>query len=353
MSSKTSNAAVGMPWRSRKRFMNALEPSSSAAAREGPNALMPAVSRASTRPSTSGTSGPTTTSSTLSRRATATRPATSSARPSTLRATSAVPAFPGTATSSWPSEANRSTSACSRDPEPTTMTIAMAPSILVPWGRVNAGKPPAAIRITRPYQTEDEFLAHELDTISRTGVTLVGAQQRPEGIVLRFELALASGTPLLRGEGRVVGYKATALGNEPGLSLRFTRLDSKSKALVDRVGSMREVRRSIPPPPAASSPVVPVPAASSEPMLAAAPRAAGLLRRDPHLRRPRADSRSAGREDREEGDRPRRAARAPSAALGRCRDHRRRRVCPAKARALTTSPYLRNCLSAGIDWAAA
>lgn len=136
---------------------------------------------------------------------------------------------------------------------------------------MNAGKPPAAIRITRPYQTEDEFLAHELDTISRTGVTLVGAQQRPEGIVLRFELALASGAPLLRGEGRVVGYKATALGNEPGLSLRFTRLDSKSKALVDRVGSMREVRRSIPPPPAASSPVVPVPTASSEPMLAVAP----------------------------------------------------------------------------------
>ena len=106
-----------------------------------------------------------------------------------------------------------------------------------------------AIRITRPYQTEDEFIARELDTISRTGVTLVGAQPRPEGVVLRFELALASGAPLLRGEGRVVGYKASALGSEPGLSLRFTRLDSKSKALVDRVGSMRDVRRSMPPPP--------------------------------------------------------------------------------------------------------
>jgi hypothetical protein len=109
-----------------------------------------------------------------------------------------------------------------------------------------------AIRITRPYQTEDEFIARELDTISRTGVTLVGAQPRPEGVVLRFELALASGAPLLRGEGRVVGYKASALGSEPGLSLRFTRLDSKSKALVDRVGSMRDVRRSMPPPPSPS-----------------------------------------------------------------------------------------------------
>lgn len=118
-----------------------------------------------------------------------------------------------------------------------------------------------AIRITRPYQTADEFLARELDTISRTGVTLVGAQPRPEGVVLRFELALASGTPLLRGEGRVVGYKANALGSEPGLSLRFTRLDSKSKALVDRVGSMRDVRRSMPPPPNAPAPVQQVPLA--------------------------------------------------------------------------------------------
>jgi hypothetical protein len=130
---------------------------------------------------------------------------------------------------------------------------------------MNAGKPPVAIRITRPYATEDEFLAAELDTISRTGVTLVGAQQRPEGVVLRFELALGSGAPLLRGEGRVVGYKANAVGNEPGLALRFTRLDSKSKALVDRVSAMRETRRSMaPPPPAPSAPQVPEPMASGD-----------------------------------------------------------------------------------------
>ena len=114
-------------------------------------------------------------------------------------------------------------------------------------------KPPVAIRITRPYQTEDEFLAVELDTISRTGVVLVGAQQRPDGVVLRFELTLANGAPLLRGEGRVIAYKPNVIGSEGGLSLRFTRLDSKSKALVDRVGAMRETRRSsmIPPPPSA------------------------------------------------------------------------------------------------------
>jgi hypothetical protein len=137
---------------------------------------------------------------------------------------------------------------------------------------MNAGKPPVAIRITRPYATEDEFLAAELDTISRTGVTLVGAQQRPEGVILRFELALASGAPLLRGEGRVVGFKPNVVGNEPGLSLRFTRLDSKSKALVDRVSAMRETRRSVlPPPPAASAPRVPEPAPSGDIPIPVAP----------------------------------------------------------------------------------
>jgi hypothetical protein len=114
-------------------------------------------------------------------------------------------------------------------------------------------KPPVAIRITRPHQTEDEFLAAELDTISRTGVVLVGAQQRPEGVVLRFELTLANGAALLRGEGRVVGFKPNVVGNESGLALRFTRLDSKSKSLVDRVNQMqgerREQRRSLAPPP--------------------------------------------------------------------------------------------------------
>jgi len=130
---------------------------------------------------------------------------------------------------------------------------------------MNASKPPVAIRITRPYESEDEFLAAELDTISRTGVILVGAQQRPEGVVLRFELALGSGAPLLRGEGRVIGYKQNVVGGEPGLALRFTRLDSKSKSLVDRVGALRDVRRSsmIPPPPVPSAPSGDIPLATT------------------------------------------------------------------------------------------
>jgi hypothetical protein len=103
-------------------------------------------------------------------------------------------------------------------------------------------KTPVAIRITRPYDNEDAFLARELDTVTKTSIVLLGAQPRPQGVVLRFELALATGVPLVRGEGRVVAYKERAFEDSPGLTLRFTRLDSRSKALVDKAAAMRDAR---------------------------------------------------------------------------------------------------------------
>ena len=128
-------------------------------------------------------------------------------------------------------------------------------------------KAPVAIRITRPYGTEEEFLQNEVDTLSRAGVVLVGAQPRPDGAILRFEIVLQNGTPILRGEGRVVGHKAEAFRGEPGLSLRFTRLDSKSKALVDRAAAVREQRRaSVAPPPVPVTSPPPVPVTSPPPL---------------------------------------------------------------------------------------
>jgi hypothetical protein len=127
-----------------------------------------------------------------------------------------------------------------------------------------------AIRIARPQATEDEFLEQELDTITRTGVTLLGAQPRPQGVVLRFEIVLASGTIVLRGEGRVVAFKPNAHQGLGGLTLRFTRLDSKSKALVDKANAVRESRRpslhpppSSRPPPVADAPVADAPVADA------------------------------------------------------------------------------------------
>ena len=126
---------------------------------------------------------------------------------------------------------------------------------------------PVAIRVTRPYSDEDEFLEREIDTLTRTSVTLIGAQSRPQGVILRFEVALSNGAPLMRGEGRVIAFKTNALGPLSGLTLRFTRLDKKTKALVDRAALIREERAraalhasmlesaesELPPPPPATS----------------------------------------------------------------------------------------------------
>ncbi len=103
-----------------------------------------------------------------------------------------------------------------------------------------APRTPVAVRISRPFATEEEWLSHELETVTRTSVTLFGAPLKPQGVVLRFELTLVGGQPLLRGEGRVVGFKAASSSTEAALTLRFTRLDARSKALVDRVGAVRE-----------------------------------------------------------------------------------------------------------------
>ncbi len=137
-----------------------------------------------------------------------------------------------------------------------------------------------AIRISRPQASEDEFLEQELDTITRTGVTLLGAQPRPQGVVLRFEIVLASGSIVMRGEGRVVAFKPNAHQGLGGLTLRFTRLDSKSKALVDKANALRESRRpslhpsppsSRPPPVADMSPSPPQVVVSKPPALPEAP----------------------------------------------------------------------------------
>jgi hypothetical protein len=127
---------------------------------------------------------------------------------------------------------------------------------------VAENRPPVAVRIVRPYASCDELLEHELETIGKASVILIGAHPRPTGVILRFELSLASGTTALRGEGRVLAHKENAFRGQAGLALRFTRLDPKSKALVDRATSMREAKAAhsdFPPAPEPSRPSAPAP----------------------------------------------------------------------------------------------
>lgn len=119
-------------------------------------------------------------------------------------------------------------------------------------------KAPIAIRVSRPYASEEALLEAEVDALSKSGIVLLGVASRPEGTTVRFELTLQDGTSVMRAEGRVTGEKT--VNGEQGLALKFTRLDSKSKAFVDRATAVREARAQKPtsskdlPPPAPSDP---------------------------------------------------------------------------------------------------
>ncbi len=110
---------------------------------------------------------------------------------------------------------------------------------------------PAGIRIQRPYDTDEEFIRGDGLAIGRLGMILIGAPKRPPGITIRFEVVLRSGDAVFRGEGRVVAHRVHANGRE-GLEIRFTRLDSRSKALVEQVLNLRRTGAlapaSMPPP---------------------------------------------------------------------------------------------------------
>ncbi len=135
-------------------------------------------------------------------------------------------------------------------------------------GGVNEASRPVAVRVIRPYLSEDEYLATEGDSITKTTIELVGAHSRPAGVVLRFEVTLQSGKTLIRGEGRVTQFNERGRGDQPSLSLRFTKLDAKSKALIDRAVAMRQPGGA-PPAPSPSSPeihpLIPPAAPSSAP----------------------------------------------------------------------------------------
>ncbi|HEX9295488.1 MAG TPA: hypothetical protein VF881_06620 [Polyangiaceae bacterium] len=99
--------------------------------------------------------------------------------------------------------------------------------------------PPPTLRITRPYSSEAEFVDGDFAWIGRTTIVLPDVEARTAGELVRFEIILRQGAPVFRGEGHVVGYHASESGRPPGLEIRFTRIDARSKLIVDKVRDRR------------------------------------------------------------------------------------------------------------------
>ncbi|HYO55619.1 TIGR02266 family protein, partial [Archangium sp.] len=93
------------------------------------------------------------------------------------------------------------------------------------------------LRIRLPYATEEDFVEKYGSNVARGGLFIATRSPKPEGTGLAFELVLADGGRLLRGEGLVV--KSQAEGPRAGMTVRFVRLDAYSKALIDRILARR------------------------------------------------------------------------------------------------------------------
>src|SRR5262245_56776541 len=103
---------------------------------------------------------------------------------------------------------------------------------------------PTPLRVRLPFRSEDEFVASYGAHVGRDGFFLATRVPKPVGAALLFDLILADGTSILRGEGVVV--RSNASGERPGMTLRFVRLETAGKALVERIVSGRPVRGSAP-----------------------------------------------------------------------------------------------------------
>ena len=95
------------------------------------------------------------------------------------------------------------------------------------------------IRITRPYGSENEFVDGDFGWVGRATLVLPGGPARAAGELVRFEVVLKTGAPVLRGEGHVVAHHTPGGARPPGLEVRFTRIDAKSKLILDRVRERR------------------------------------------------------------------------------------------------------------------
>lgn len=134
-------------------------------------------------------------------------------------------------------------------------------------GLVPENRPPPTIRVTRPWATEKEFIDGDLAFLGRTAILLPNAPVREPGELIRFEIVLSTGTPVFRGEGHVVAHHPPGGAKPAGLEVRFTRIDARSKLLLDRVRERRTalVRSGSIPPPALVSQAPPAGPSSQPP----------------------------------------------------------------------------------------
>jgi len=96
------------------------------------------------------------------------------------------------------------------------------------------------LRIRLPFTTETEFIERYGANVTRGGIFIGTKHGKPEGTPLSFELVLQDGTRLMRGEGVVQKQLVDDQPGKSGMLVRFTRIDARTKGLIDLIVEKRE-----------------------------------------------------------------------------------------------------------------
>ncbi len=108
------------------------------------------------------------------------------------------------------------------------------------------GRTPVGLAVRLSCETVDEFVDRFAVNISRGGVFIRTREPKPVGTRVALELKLQGGETVIRGEGVVRWIQAESPTARPpaapGMGIQFTDLDERSRALVERMVSLKERR---------------------------------------------------------------------------------------------------------------
>jgi hypothetical protein len=94
---------------------------------------------------------------------------------------------------------------------------------------------PRILRITRPYESVDDYIQSEGWTISTKRMILLDQPRFERDTIVRFELSLQNGEKLIRAEAKVVGYQTATPDKPGGPKVRFKRFGGDTKAFITQV----------------------------------------------------------------------------------------------------------------------
>jgi uncharacterized protein (TIGR02266 family) len=113
------------------------------------------------------------------------------------------------------------------------------------------GKQEDVVRVRLRYPDLETFVEKYAPNVTRGGIFLASREPRPVGEVLRFEVLLRQGGPVLSGEGRVTWVKEfnPAEPHRPyGMGVQFLYVDPTARPVLESLLKKKELSRSGPQP---------------------------------------------------------------------------------------------------------